>query len=57
MKKNGLKRWKLRNVRKKMNNNTPGVNKLETIKNALEVTDAAKAKGKVIDYILKRIIK
>lgn len=57
MKKNGLKRWKLRNVRKKMNNNTPGVNKLETIKNALKVTDAAKAKGKVIDYILKRIIK
>lgn len=47
----------MRNARKKMNNNTPGVNKLETIKNALKVTDAAKAKGKVIDYILKRIIK
>lgn len=52
-----IKMMEVAKCTKKMNNNTPGVNKLETIKNALKVTDAAKAKGKVIDYILKRIIK
>lgn len=40
-----------------MNNNSPGVNKLETSKKTLKVTDAAKAKEKVIDYILKKTIK
>lgn len=55
MKKNGLKRLKLRKVKKKMNNNRLGINKLETSKNALRVTQAANAKEKVIDYILKKL--
>lgn len=40
--------------KEKMNNNRLEINKLETSKNALRVTQAANAKEKVIDYILKK---
>ncbi|WP_282579681.1 hypothetical protein [Paenibacillus odorifer] len=40
-----------------MNNNSPRVNKPEISKDAVRVTEAEKAKEKVIDYILKKIIK
>ncbi|MEK4192846.1 hypothetical protein [Paenibacillus odorifer] len=40
-----------------MNNVNPRANKLEISKDVVRVTEAAKVKEKVIDYILKKFIK
>lgn len=40
---------------KKMNNVNPRANKLEISKDVVRVTEAAKVKEKVIDYILKNL--